>query len=668
MKKTLLLLVFPMLCLGAFAQDFQFAKSLGATTGNDYGKSIALDASGNTYTIGYFSGTLDFDGGTGTTELTSAGLSDIFILKLNASGDFVWAKNIGGSGEDQGLSVTLDASGTLYATGSFSSTVDFNPGVGTNNLISTGSTDIFILKLDATGNFIWAKKIGGPTADVGYSITVDAFGNVYSTGSYSGTSAPVGTLGPVDFDPGPGTFELVSTKGTPDIFTLKLDASGNFVWAKGFGNLGSDYGVSIKIDVTGNVYTTGSFSGPLGFQTSAAPWNFTLNSSGGSDVFVIKFNASGVFTWAKNLGGTGADIGTSMALDVAGNVYTTGYFSGTTDFDPGTATNNLISAGGTDLFISKLDADGNFVSAKRIGGAGNDQGNAITLDVSGNIYTTGYFNATIDFDPGAATNDLTSAGSGDIFILKLDAAGNFATAKSMGGAGDDIGYSLAVGNSGNLFSVGAYNGTADFDPGAAVFNLTSTGGSDLFISKLGFTVTPVTLLSFEVAKNEKDAYLSWKTSTELNADKFEIERSEDGLIFKKIGDVKASGNSNTIKAYHFLDKNAGANLIGQELYYRFAQLDLDGKIIYSPVRSINFKLNQTGIHVFPNPSIDVITIQAGNEQVGLNYLIADERGRKVSKGKLNNTSTRVDISRLSPGIYFVKIGDLNKETVKIIKQ
>ena len=98
MKKTLLFLVFPLLCLGAFAQDFQFAKSFGAPGGNDYGKSIVLDASGNTFTIGYFSGTVDFDAGAGITELTSAGLSDIFILKLNASGDFVWAKNIGGIG------------------------------------------------------------------------------------------------------------------------------------------------------------------------------------------------------------------------------------------------------------------------------------------------------------------------------------------------------------------------------------------------------------------------------------------------------------------------------------------------------------------------------------------------------------------------------------------
>ena len=529
--------------------------------------------------------------------------------------------------------------------------------MGTNNLISTGSTDIFILKLDASGNFIWAKNIGGQTVDVGYSITVDASGNIYSTGSFSGT---------VDFNPGSGTFELASIKGTADIYISKLDASGNFVWAKGFGDVSGDFGFSVKVDASGNVYTTGSFSGLIVFNTGSG--NFLLNSSGGTDVFVVKFNASGVFTWAKKLGGSGGDIGYSMALDVAGNVYTTGYFSGTADFDPGTTTNNLISAGGTDLFISKLDVDGNFVFAKRIGGAGNDEGNAITLDVSGNIYSTGSFSGTVDFNPGAITYDLTSAGSGDIFILKLDATGNFAIAKSMGGTGDDIGNSLTVNNSGNIYSTGIYNGTADFDPGAAAFPLTSTGGNDLFISKLGLTVTPVTLLSFEVVKNEKDAYLSWKTSTELNADKFEIERSEDGIIFKKIGNVKASGYSNTIKTYHFLDKNAAVNLINQTLYYRFAQLDFDGKIIYSPVRSINFKQNHTGIHVFPNPAIDVITIQAGSEQVGLNYSIADESGRKISGGKLNNTTTKVNISRLLTGIYFVKIGDLNEETVKIIKQ
>src|ERR1035437_9575750 len=131
------------------------------------------------------------------------------------------------------------------------------------------------------------------------------------------------------------------------------------------------------------------------------------------------------FLWAKSMGGTGNDIGYSIALDASGNVYTTGYFYGTVDFDPGAGTFNLTSAGNYALFISKLDASGNFVWAKQIGGTSSGAlGQFISLDASGNIYTTGCFFGTVDFDPGAGTSNLTSSSTNDIFVSKLDASGN----------------------------------------------------------------------------------------------------------------------------------------------------------------------------------------------------------------------------------------------------
>ena len=198
-------------------------------------------------------------------------------------------------------------------------------------------------------------------------------------------------------------------------------------------------------------------------------------------------------TWAKSIGGSSYYRGSSIKVDASGNVYTTGNFTGTADFDPGSGTFNLTAdAAGGDIFISKLDASGNFIWAKSIGSIGNDVGSSISVDASGNVYITGYFagfaggTAAADFDPGSGTFNLTSAGDADIFILKLDASGNFVWAKSMGGTTNEYGTSIALDASGNFYTTGSFQGTADFDPGTATFNLTSAGSagySDIFISK-----------------------------------------------------------------------------------------------------------------------------------------------------------------------------------------
>ena len=474
MKKLLLSLT--LICTAtAFSQPtFEWAKSMGGT-GQDYGISITTDASGNVYTMGRFQNTVDFDPGAGTFNLTSNGDADIFIQKLDANGTFIWAKSMGGAGEDHGRSITTDAAGNVYTTGNFYGAVDFDPGAGTFNLTTNGGTDIFIQKLDESGTFIWAKSMGGTSGSFGWSITTDAAGNVYTTGNFYGA---------VDFDPGAGTFNVTSN-GSDDIFIQKLDANGNFLWAKGMGGTGSDAGNSITTDALGNVCTTGDFESTVDFDPGAGTYNLTSN--GLDDIFIQKLDASGTFIWAKSMGGTGIDIGKSITTDASGNVYTTGYFQNTVDFDPGAGTFNLTTNGGSDIFIQKLDANGTFIWAKSMGGAGEDYGYSITTDASGNVYTTGYFESLVDFDPGAGTFNLTINGGTDIFIQKLDESGTFIWAKSMGGAGYDFGQSITTDASGNVYTTGGFGGTVDFDPEAGTFNLYSNGSADIFIQKLSQT-------------------------------------------------------------------------------------------------------------------------------------------------------------------------------------
>jgi len=473
-----------MLCpLTSNAQNFEWAKRWGGAD-TDIATSITTDASGNVYTIGLFYGTVDFDPGTGTYNLTSVGSRDIFISKLDASGNLVWSKQLGGTDSDEGTSITTDASGNVYITGSFWATADFDPGTGTYNLTSAGYCDAFISKLDASGNMVWAKQLGGTDYERGKSIIIDDSGNVYTTGEFRETA---------DFDPGTGTYNLTSA-GDYDIFISKLDTSGFMVWAKQMGGTSTEASSSIAADASGNVYTTGYFNGIADFDPGTGTYNLT--SAGEYDIFISKLDASGNLVWAKQLGGTSYDGGTSIATDASGNVYTTGYFYGTVDFDPGNETYNLTSAGGYDIFISKLDTSGFMVWTNQMGGTSNDEGTSIATDASGNVYTIGKFEATADFDPGNETYNLTSAGDKDIFISKLDTSGFMVWAKQLGGTSSDVGRSIILDASGNIYITGYFNGIADFDPGVGIYNLTSAGGYDSFVLKMNQSTVGISENSF----------------------------------------------------------------------------------------------------------------------------------------------------------------------------
>lgn len=474
MKKIIIFIIsfFSILSSKSQSPNFQWANQFTGTSDN-YGYSVVTDASGNVYTTGTFAGTCDFDPSNGTSFLTAIGY-DVFVTKFDASGNFVWAKSLGGSLTDVGVSIAVDASGNVFTIGDFEDVVDFDPGVGTYTLNSNGAYDIFISKLDPLGNFLWAKQFGGTSFDEGKSISLDASGNVYTTGYFS-------TI--VDFDPGSGTFNLAPSND--DVFISKLDAAGNFVYAKKLGGILSEVGFSIFVNNSGEVYTTGGFAGTVDFDPG--PTNFSLISAGSQDVFVSKLDATGIFLWAKQMGGNNTEFGYSITEDNSGNVLITGIFDGTSDFDPGVAISNLTSAGMQDVFISKLDGLGNFIWAKNIGSTSLDYGECIKTDILGNIFVTGYFEGTVDFNPGVGVNNLSSLGLKDIFIVKLDASGNYVWAKNIGGSSDDKAYSIFVNSSSNVYLTGYFYGIVDFDTGVNTFNLNSGNSQNTFVLKMSTT-------------------------------------------------------------------------------------------------------------------------------------------------------------------------------------
>ena len=443
--------------------------------GNSYDacKAITLDDAGNVYATGYFSTTVDFDPGPGILNLTSVNAEDAFMAKYDATGKLIWAKTIGDFRYQAGNALAVDANGNIYVTGIFFGTTDFDPGPGIANLISAGNEDIFVCKYDNTGNFIWAKKFGGPTNDFCNAIKLDAFGDIYINGYFENTA---------DFDPGTGVFNLVSA-GATDIFVCKLSNNGNLLWAQRIGGPSSDVAFAIDLDEQNNVYSTGFYWATVDFNPGAGTFNLTSIALG--DGYVLKLNTNGSFINAVRLGGNSRVRCISLKLDKTNHFYVAGHFDGAADFDPGSGTVLLNSpVDDDDIFVGKYDLDLNLTWVKQIEGPSFQKVFDIDLDAAGNVYTTGHYNGTADFDPGPGEHKLTAVADPDIFVLKLTPVGEFVWVAQATGSFFGSGYSIKVDKLNNIYVGGTFEGTKDFDPGPDEMKRTSAGQSEMFIQKL----------------------------------------------------------------------------------------------------------------------------------------------------------------------------------------
>lgn len=460
------------------AQTLSWAKN--STTGPQaelVAMAMSVDANGNVYTAGTLNGSADFDPGTGVYNLSSNNLNqDVFIQKLDASGNFVWAKLITSSASfTEVYGLELDNANNVYIAGNFDDAVDFDPSASVNNITPPGDVSGYILKLDNNGNYVWAKVYGEPNSFQGANtLAVSGSGDSYIGGYF---------MGSIDFNPGSGVNTLTAV-GMEEGYILKLDASGNFVYVKQIsvdnyamisasdldasgnyffggifsGNIDLDPGAGtssasapnstngfiaqldntgnfvlgktidgdnycelngIKIDNQQNILVAGIFNGIYDFNPGGAINNMT-STNGFQDAFITKLNSAGNYLWAKQFSGSDDLIMRAMDVDMVGNIYTTGYFLGTTDFNPGAATYNFNVVGPVDAFVSKLDNNGNFVNAHQLGGNAEDGGFDIKLK-NNSIYSCGLFNGTADFDPSASTFNLTAASSavnGDLYTFK----------------------------------------------------------------------------------------------------------------------------------------------------------------------------------------------------------------------------------------------------------
>jgi len=399
--------------------NFQWAVSFADTVNINarvYISSIEVDQTGNLYCTGNFRDAVDFDPGPSSTVLVSSGEADVFILKLDNSGHFLWVRSIGGEDVTDSYSIELDSLKNIYIGGNFRDSCDFDPGMSTYILNKVGDTAIasnpFILKLDSNANFLWVKTWHGNSTVYPSDIDVDQLGNVYATGWFGFDS--------VDFDPGNGIFYINAPYSV--LYIQKLDPLGNFVWAKAIQgtNSGSAIPKNIIAYESSDIYITGIFRDTIDVDPGTGVFNLASMGNTSADIFVLNINSSGTLNWGRSFGGPDQDYCQATYVDSLGSVYTTGYFRGTSDLDPGLGINRHSAVDLTDCYIQKMNKNGGFEWAVSYGGSSHDIGYAISVDKLGNVYTCGEFDVNIDLDPGQVNSTRAALGGSDIFIQKLN--------------------------------------------------------------------------------------------------------------------------------------------------------------------------------------------------------------------------------------------------------
>ncbi|HEU0137242.1 MAG TPA: T9SS type A sorting domain-containing protein [Flavobacterium sp.] len=391
-----------------------WAKQFGGG-GFDLGTGISTDNAGNVFITGVFEESVDFSPGGGT--LTSLGGQDIFILKLDAGGNFLWAKTVGGPGYEETTAIDTTPDGEVVLAGHFSEDADFDPGTGTSLLSSAGSNDTFLFRLSAAGNLVWAKRYGGPEIDIAMDLEVGVSGHIYLTGYFEGTA-----------DMNPNTDQaMFLTSGAEGFaaYVSHLDASGQLIYA-GITHGGSVQNNNIAVDNTGNMYVVGYFSGTANFNHIASSGtNTEFTAADFFNAFVARYNADGSIAWARHISGTDTIFGFGIGVDSVGNVYTSGYFGGSADLDPSSDVFNLtkFSSSATDAFLSVLDNNGVFINAFQYGGVDFIDTHTLGVDAGNNVYVAAHFELTVDINPQPdALLNVTSSSFRDLYIIKMSGA------------------------------------------------------------------------------------------------------------------------------------------------------------------------------------------------------------------------------------------------------
>ena len=404
------------------------------------GRGVTASSDGSVTIVGSFSG----QGRLGAIELAAAGQSDVFVAKLDADGQPVWAVSVGGTELDEGNAIASDGGGNSYIVGYCGGSASF----GTTTFTCRGIADAFVAKLDPAGSFVWATRVGSDAIEVAMSVAVVREA-VYVVGRFEGSAVFGDTT--------------LTSKGDIDAFIARVDpSSGSFVWARAIGGVGADAADVVVADDAGMTIT-----GMM--QNTVTIDGRTITSAGQTDVFLARFTPDGQVTYLVRGGGAGSDYGTALTPNPAGGVYFAGGFQNAATFGEFN-----LSGQADEIVVASIDDAGVFAWATATAGGVRALATALATDHDGAALMVGAFNDETVF--GSQT--VTSKGSEDVFVTRISPEGQPSWTVTAGGASYDFAHGIAIGPGGAVSVIGTIGGDATFD------ETTLVGADDAFVWRM----------------------------------------------------------------------------------------------------------------------------------------------------------------------------------------
>ncbi len=605
----------------AAAPHFWSDRFGNASTDQD-GNGIAVDDDGNVFVVGDFLSTINFGG----ANLTSAGAGDIFVASFDADGDHRWSKRFGDTNPNQmANAVATDASGNVIVAGNHWGTVNF----GGSPLTSVGGDDIFLVKFDNDGDHAWSKRFGDASSNqIGRAVAVSSAGEIYLAGSFTGT---------VDFGVGPH-----ASVGGLDVYIAKFAANGTAIWSESFGGLGDQVLESIAVDASGHVALCGYFGGTVDFGGGQ------LVSAANNDIFLAKLDDDGDHVWSKRFGSGNNQEGAAVAIDDAGAVIAAGRFESTVNFGGST----LTSSGGFDVFVAKFTGAGAHVWSQRFGTTGDQGATALAADPHG-IVAIGSFASTIDFGGGTLTNN----GSLDLFVVRFQPDGVHLWSEAFGGTSDQLGASVAIDGDAKIALTGSFFSTIDFGGD----NLTSGGGTDVFVAQLGDEVpNPVFITAFDAVVRATAIEVRWQLWSDEPLDGFTLYRSEGRESTFDVAAVGSAGHGTN--AVIDSDVHAGSTYRYVLVVHTSGGHDIQSQEVAVTLPMATARLAQNSPNPFSGATrIEVTLDEAGPVRIGV-YDVSGRRVRVLDAGVRGPGTHGVSWDgrdaagvEVTSGVYFYRI-------------
>ncbi len=437
------------------------------------------ESNGNVIMAGsYASGINDIYPGSNTVALPPANNFGFYLIKYNDLGSYLGHMSVSGTADVLAQDAARDASGNYIIVGEFTGTTDFDPSASVFNVSSgTANRKAFIAKYDQNFNFLSVNTFTATNYSAFQSVKVDAAGKIYVGGYFWGTQ---------DFDFGAGVANETSATTGSNMFVM-YDSNLNLL--NRFVNFGR-FRTLCEVDNSGNIYLAGTFDSNTDFDPSVS--TYTLNTAGGYDVYVAKYNSSMALQWVGQIGNTNSESVKQLKLDAFGNPIIVGKFSGTVDFDISSTSAYTLAAVATDEFLVRISSIGTFNWARYYQLSNlsiNAYGDYVNVDANNNIYYTGAFNGTKNFNNGGTAFNMVATGDVDGFVEKLDNTGAQQWCFRFGGSTPGFNYTgghcISVENSGQINLIGSMRVVNDFDPSPYDSTSTAPFGSfyNSFIAK-----------------------------------------------------------------------------------------------------------------------------------------------------------------------------------------